>query len=137
MSSPKGVVLVIDDDEADIAFLVRAFRAVDSAIDVVSCTDPFEAEGLVRTHQPDIIFVDLKMVPRSGLSVVEAIRGDADNDTRPVVVISSSVDPIDIRRSYASRVSAYYVKPGNSEGYRTLAKTAIDHWLVLAEVNVR
>lgn len=137
MHDTTGVVVVIDDDEADIAFLTRGFRAVEPRLVVVSSTDPFEAEALVREHSPDLIFVDLRMVSRSGLVVVESLRSDSDHDTRPAIMISSSLDPIDIRRSYAARANAYYVKPGNSEGYRALARTVVDHWLGLAKVNIR
>lgn len=137
MRARNGIVLVIDDDEADISFLSRAFKSVDPNISVVASTDPFEAEVLVRKHRPDLIFVDLRMFARSGTAVVEALRQDAENDSRPALMISSSSDPVDIRRSYASRANAYYVKPRNSDGYRSLAKTAIEHWLGAAVINVR
>ncbi len=77
MSAAAGRILLIDDEEV----VLDSCRAVLEGSDHQVATATGGAEGLeqVRTFQPDLVFVDLKMPGMSGMEVLEAIRAFDSN----------------------------------------------------------
>ena len=72
VASPKARILAVDDE----AIVLDSFRKIlvlaGYAIDTVE-TGP-EALGLVRRHDYDFVFTDLKMPDMDGLDVVKAVK---------------------------------------------------------------
>lgn len=130
-------IMIVDDSVDDIMFLKTALEEVLPKTRVVDTTDPQQTEKLVEQHDPDMIIVDLRMPIRSGDAVVTDLRGDEQNDTRAVVILSSSENPDDIKKCYRARANAYYVKPSSHKAYLDLASQVAGHWLSVAQVNVR
>ena len=77
-------VLVVDDDQTTLASLSRAFRL--SGYEAVVCDHAARAITLLRTERFDIVFSDVMMPGKDGLSMLEDLRelGIAT----PVVMIS-------------------------------------------------
>jgi DNA-binding NtrC family response regulator len=77
-------VLVVDDDQSTLASLSRAFRL--SGYEAVVCDHAARAITLLRTERFDIVFSDVMMPGKDGLSMLEDLRelGIAT----PVVMIS-------------------------------------------------
>ena len=61
--------------------------------------------------RPGLIILDLNLPGLHGLDVLAEIKADPDLMIIPVVILSSSRDPADIRRSYELHANAYMVKP--------------------------
>lgn len=133
----KRTILIVDDSVDDIMFLKTALEEVMPRTQVVETTDPQQTEDLVAQHDPDMIFVDLRMPMRAGDTVVSELRSDEQNDTRAVVILSSSGNPDDIKKCYRARANAYYLKPSSHKAYLDLASQVAGHWLSVAQVNVR
>ena len=65
---------------------------------------------------PDLLVLDLKMPRRSGFEVLEWVKNAQGFENLPVVILSSSDDPRDLKRASELHVDKYFKKtPQNSE----------------------
>lgn len=134
-------ILLVDDSEADARLFQIALREVAPRVSLYWVASGEEAiEALHRTDRFrditgfDIVILDLNMPGNSGLEILQRIRGDAETRIRPVLVMSSSQDPRDVRRSYELGASSYFVKPMTLAGIHDVCQIIARYWLELAEL---
>src|ERR1700693_5727600 len=84
MTSPKPHLLLIDDDPNTLASLSRAFRL--AGYDATVCDSAARALELIRAQRFDVIFSDVVMPGKDGISLLEDLK--AAGVTTPVVMIS-------------------------------------------------
>jgi two-component system, NtrC family, nitrogen regulation response regulator NtrX len=84
MNSPKPHLLLIDDDPNTLASLSRAFRLAGYEASV--CDNATRALELIRAQRFDLIFSDVVMPGKDGISLLEDLK--AAGITTPVVMIS-------------------------------------------------
>src|SRR5713226_3410852 len=84
MTSPKPHLLLIDDDPNTLASLSRAFRLAGYEASV--CDSAARALELIRAERFDLIFSDVVMPGKDGISLLEDLK--AAGVTTPVVMIS-------------------------------------------------
>jgi DNA-binding NtrC family response regulator len=84
MSSPKPHLLLIDDDPNTLASLSRAFRL--AGYEATVCDSAIRALELIRAQRFDVIFSDVVMPGKDGISLLEDLK--ASGVTTPVVMIS-------------------------------------------------
>ena len=115
---PSTTVLLADDDDR-FRSLVRSVL-VDDGYDVVAeAADASGAIDLARTHDPDIVVVDLVLPGAVGLSAVRTLCEARPG--RPVLVLSSFFDPA--TEQEAAELGAHYLD--KTEGVDAL-EAAID-----------
>ena len=123
------VLLWVDDDLDEVAVALRALRQAEIDAEILVASDGLEAlevldlggdgEGGLR---PQVIFVDLHMPRVDGFELLRALRELPATRNIPIVVVSSSNAPEDIRRSYELGANSYLVK--QSEGHAPGAELA-------------
>jgi two-component system, NtrC family, nitrogen regulation response regulator NtrX len=84
MTSPKAHLLLIDDDPNTLASLSRAFRL--AGYEATVCDSAVRALELIRAGRFDVIFSDVMMPGKDGISLLEDLK--AAGVTTPVVMIS-------------------------------------------------
>jgi two-component system nitrogen regulation response regulator NtrX len=84
MTSPKPHLLLIDDDPNTLASLSRAFRM--GGYEATVCDSAARAHELIRAERFDVIFSDVVMPGKDGISLLEDLK--AAGVTTPVVMIS-------------------------------------------------
>ena len=84
MSSPKPRLLLIDDDPNTLASLSRAFRL--AGYEATVCDSAARALELIRAQRFDVIFSDVVMPGKDGISLLEDLK--SSGVTTPVVMIS-------------------------------------------------
>jgi two-component system, NtrC family, nitrogen regulation response regulator NtrX len=84
MTAPKPHLLLIDDDPNTLASLSRAFRL--AGYEATVCDSAIRALELLRTERFDVIFSDVVMPGKDGISLLEDLK--AAGMTTPVVMIS-------------------------------------------------
>jgi two-component system nitrogen regulation response regulator NtrX len=84
MPSPKPHLLLIDDDPNTLASLSRAFRL--AGYEATVCDSAARALDLIRAERFDVIFSDVVMPGKDGISLLEDLK--ATGVTTPVVMIS-------------------------------------------------
>jgi len=84
MTPPKPHLLLIDDDPNTLASLSRAFRL--AGYEATVCDSAARALELIRAARFDVIFSDVVMPGKDGISLLEDLK--AMGVTTPVVMIS-------------------------------------------------
>src|SRR5258708_30972536 len=84
MTAPKPHLLLIDDDPNTLASLSRAFRL--AGYEATVCDSAIRALELLRSERFDVIFSDVVMPGKDGISLLEDLK--AAGTTTPVVMIS-------------------------------------------------
>jgi DNA-binding NtrC family response regulator len=84
MTSAKPHLLLIDDDPNTLASLSRAFRL--AGYEATVCDSAARALELIRAQRFDVIFSDVVMPGKDGISLLEDLK--AAGVTTPVVMIS-------------------------------------------------
>jgi CheY-like chemotaxis protein len=131
-------VLIADDSETDIFFLLRAFAGshVRNPVYVVrSGTEAIEyLEGIGKYSNraafplPKIVFLDLKMPPPDGFDV---LRWKEKHRELPKMlwVAMSNFDAIKtINEAYACGATTFLTKPLDAEDIRHLIKSFEEYW---------
>jgi CheY-like chemotaxis protein len=114
-------ILVVEDNEDDAVLTRHALKAAGvpnpitvvetgaAAIDYLSGANAYEDRS--RHPLPGVVFLDLKLPLMSGHEVLSWIRGQRHLEGLVVVVLTSSNEPSDLRRSYSLGANSYLVKP--------------------------
>lgn len=132
-------ILLVEDNAADARLFEVALREVAPRVSLYWVATSAEAiEALKKGDRfkdvlgIDIVIVDLNMPGTDGFETVDMIKKDPGLMLKPVLVMSSSADPEDIRRSYARGANTYFIKPMTLEGIHHLARCVARYWLEMA-----
>jgi two-component system, response regulator len=138
------MILLVEDNKDDEYLAVRALEKHRMAKAIVIARDGAEAvdylfgtggyEGRDIGMQPRVVFLDLQLPKLTGLDVLATIRGDARTKHLPVVILTSSKEEEDIRRSYALGANSYLRKPVDFGEFSETVRLAAAYWLTLNEV---
>lgn len=77
---------------------------------------------------PGIILLDLNMPGLDGRDVLAKLKQDPLTKCIPVIVMTSSSDPVDIERCYEIGANSYVVKPVELEGFISSIARLKDYW---------
>ena len=76
-----------------------------------------------------ILLLDLKMPRVDGFDVLQSLKQTQRLRCNPVIVLSSSQEPTDIRRAYELGANAFVQKPRDLDGYRKIIHCLREFWL--------
>jgi CheY-like chemotaxis protein len=108
-------VLVVEDDEVT-AFLTQRVLAESTYFEyVVFVVNGQEALDILRSQSFDVVLLDVSMPVVDGFTFLEVYTEECKREACqevPVVMLSSSDDPLEIKRAYSfSNVIAFELKP--------------------------
>ena len=89
----RGRVVAIDDEPHILRYLEHCLRTAN--YQVAMTTDPFAAPALVKSQDPDIVLLDMRLPGTSGLEVLEEIRKFSNV---PVTFITATANREDVVR---------------------------------------
>ncbi len=114
---PTHAILLVEDNPADIKITQRALRESDLAVDLIVLRDGQEAlDYLLRLgpyaddlswRSPDLILLDLNLPRLSGQEVLTRIRAEAELNTVPIIVLTTSHRREDVEAVYAAGANTY------------------------------
>jgi chemotaxis family two-component system response regulator Rcp1 len=114
----QAAILLVEDDNADSRLVVDLLRRAPRAIRVFRACDGDEAltflrqaNGYSRPQRPDLILLDLNLPKKHGFELLEELKQDGLLKSIPVVILTSSDNPDDVRRAYDLHASCYINKP--------------------------
>ncbi len=138
------VLLLVEDSPADVKILQRALSQTAHPVELIVLRDGQEAaDYLLRQgtfaaragsmwRRPDLIVLDLNLPRLNGLEVLGLIRSSAQLCLTPVVVLSTSRQPEDVRQAYAGGANTYIEKPVDFNHFVSVLKTLQQMWLEMA-----
>jgi len=136
---PVHVILLVEDSPADVQITRRALRESTFPVELVVVRDGEEAVNyLLRQgpyaqplswHYPDLILLDLNLPRLTGREVLQHIRATRDFRFVPVVVLTTSHRPEDVRDMYAAGANTYIEKPQDFACFVEVLRTIQRYWL--------
>lgn len=141
MTMSEIQVLLVEDNAADIRLTQEAFREADIHNKIHIVTDGASALAFMRKQAPykdaplpDLVLLDLNLPRKHGTDVLREIKQDPALRRIPVVILTTSRDESDVRRSYDLHANCYLVKPTAYEGFLETVYSIRDFWLSRAEL---
>ena len=138
MKAQKHTLLIVDDDQHQRFLAQHTFEKLDSTYKIQLAANGDEAiaylkgEGKFADRDkfefPAYVVTDLQMEPGDGFHVLEFIKKHPALSIIPVVMMSSSDNPDDIRQAYRLGASSFLVKPPTLEGLRKLLQHIHEYW---------
>ena len=136
-----SIILLVEDNADDVMLVQYAFDKAgilnplevvadgDAAVDYIGRTGAYA--GREGQPGPDLILLDLKLPRRSGFEVLSFVRQHELTRHTPVVVLTSSDQEADIRRSYERGANSFLVKPIGRDGLIDMASALKAYWIKL------
>ena len=67
--------MIVEDEQEALELLAALLNSTGLATVVASTSDPYEAIDLLSSHEPDILFLDIRMPGMSGFDILNELRG--------------------------------------------------------------
>jgi CheY-like chemotaxis protein len=114
--SEKSKVLIADDEQASIDFVVESLAELDC--EVLSACDGEAALALAREQLPQVIILDVQMPKLTGFDVFSRLRADEKLSSVPVIMLTGigertgfKFDKEEMGQYTGSEPEAYLDKP--------------------------
>ena len=102
--------LLIADDEAGVRALVR-MTLEGGDYEIVEAVNGDEALAMARTHEPDLMFLDVMMPGLSGVDVCKTLKDDAHTRHIRIVLLTAMAQDSDREQGLAAGADDYFTKP--------------------------
>jgi response regulator NasT len=104
--SPKGKILVVDDDRLVLATITHGLA--NAGYEVIDADNGDDAILLARQHRPDLALLDIRMEGMSGFDVAAYLRESLGT---PFMFLSAFSDDATVAQVKALGAIAYLIKP--------------------------
>jgi CheY-like chemotaxis protein len=131
-------LLIVDDDESDRLLLKRAFEKLNVGYRIQVARNGGEALALIKgegiyadrkAHPfPSFILTDLKMPGGDGFEILSFLKQHPEILIVPVVMLSGSDDPDDVRQAYLLGASSFIVKPHGIDALDGIVQKLHYYW---------
>jgi two-component system response regulator len=131
-------ILIVDDSDEDAALTLDVLHSTLPNAAVLRLTDGEQAlhficssDGYARRAAglPRLVLLDLHMPGMDGIAVVRSLRARPEMSDLPIVLWSSSANPVFAEQALQAGASAYHVKPSNLDAYRSEMEAILQQWL--------
>lgn len=137
MSEPIPILLV-EDNPADVELTLRAFKRRKLANPVAVARDGEEALDYLHRRGtfaagapvPGVILLDRRLPKVDGLEVLREFKNHPVYRNIPVVVLTTSAEDRDIKKSYELGAASYIVKPIEFERFQEIVERIDLYWIV-------
>jgi len=123
LPTPRPKILVVDDSRSSRLRVLQSLSRYD--VEMVEAKDGKQAMELMKRQHFSAVFSDLEMPEMDGLQLLSAIRSSGQEDSPPVVIISSRDEAAYQQRASELGAADYLIKP--------LADDALDRTLAAIE----
>jgi CheY-like chemotaxis protein len=141
--SDLKTILLAEDNPKDVELTLEALAEHNLANHVTVVKDGVEALEYLRCQgnyknrkkgNPAVLLLDIKMPRMDGIEVLRAIRSDPALKMLSVVMLTSSREEPDLKKSYELGANAYVVKPVDFKDFIEAVKQVGIFWAVINEL---
>lgn len=134
---PRPCIFLVEDNPDDALFFRAALEHAGASAELVVAVDAEEAHArladLARAgRRPQLIVLDLNLPGANGHELLDALRRTEQACNVPIVVLTTSAQPADVRRAYAEGANAYVIKPRDYETLKGVVAAMERFWLQVA-----
>jgi len=132
------VVLLVDDDEANVELTLMAFEGLSCSVacagDGAEALDYLYKRGKFAGREgglPAMVMMDNKMPVLNGVEALREIRREPAFARLPVVMFTGSAQPSDIGEAYAAGANSYIEKPAGRKAFADAIAAMLHYWTAL------
>jgi CheY-like chemotaxis protein len=132
-------LLLVEDNPGDVELTREALHEVPVPCRLSVARDGAEALRFLRREgahagapRPDLVLLDLNLPRLDGRAVLAAVKQDPALRAIPVVVLTTSRAPADVREAYALHANAYVVKPADLDAHFAAVRALVEFWGAVA-----
>jgi len=129
-------VLLVEDSPGDVRLTREALSNASPYVHLNVATDGVAGMAFLRQEgvyheapRPDLILLDLNLPKMDGREVLVHIKADAQLQTIPVIILTTSEARADVVQSYQLHANCYLSKPVQLEAFESLVESINDFWL--------
>ena len=122
----EGVILIAEDDEGHFELIKRTLQRAGVCNEILRFADGQETldflfiKGDGPKREPNkeyLLLMDIRMPKIDGVEVLEKLKQDSDLKKIPVIMLTTTDDPVTIERCHDIGCSVYIVKPVEYEDF--------------------
>ncbi len=143
MNTGLPPVLLVEDSDEDFEITVGALRLANMRHPILRCANGNDVEKLLGREAPFehvlcpvLILLDLNLGGTNGRDLLARFRETEWLRTVPITILTTSSNPADIRKCYASHANTYLVKPVDLERFEIMIQNWITFWFDTASLPV-
>ena len=141
MNSGALEILLVEDNPGDARLTLEAFKEGKVLNHLTVIGDGADALAYLRRQgqysnstQPDLILLDLNLPKKDGREVLAEIKSDERLKKIPVIVLTTSAAPEDVRKAYGSHANCYITKPVDLDQFLRVVQSIESFWLSLVKL---
>ena len=134
-------ILLVEDNPVDVMITERAFSSGRVCSNLHTVEDGEEAMNFLfkrgkysSATSPEIILLDLNLPRKDGRQVLAEVKGDRSLRHIPVIILTTSGDEEDIRRSYDLQANCFITKPLDMEQFNKALDCLGEFWFSSARL---
>jgi two-component system, chemotaxis family, response regulator Rcp1 len=138
MTKDKIQVLLVEDNPTDVLITQEALDLARISINLHVVENGEEAMAFLRREgnhvgapRPNLIMLDLNMPGKHGQDVLVEIKSDEKFKAIPVVILTTSKSPTDIKNAYGCHANCYIAKPVDFEAFAEVIRTIQKFWFTM------
>ncbi|HEY0744822.1 MAG TPA: response regulator [Chryseosolibacter sp.] len=109
-------ILLADDDADDRELFEEALSDIHPNAVLTTAQDGEELMFILNNyHKPDLLFLDLNMPRKNGKECLHEIATNPELKNIPIIIYSTSVNPIDIEETFSLGAKLFFRKPNSYE----------------------
>lgn len=116
MAEVSGPLVLVVEDDAQVRGLLE-MNLLHDGYRMIACEDGTEALDLVRTHEPDIVILDVMLPGTSGLDICRRLRSERGYRDR-VLMLTALADEVDVVVGLEVGADDYLTKPFSARELR-------------------
>jgi two-component system response regulator len=139
----EKIILLVEDNPDDVELTLRAFKKNNILNPVIIAKDGVEAldylsgtgmyAGRNLKEMPVVVLLDLKLPKIDGMEVLKRVRRDERTKLIPVVILTSSMEEIDVINGYSLGANSYIRKPVEFNQFVETMRQLGLYWLLWNE----
>ena len=131
-------ILIVDDQEANVALLEGILQRVAGSYNYKSTTDSRVVLALYSEFQPDLILLDLHMPHLDGFGVMEELKPLIPEESfLPILVLTADITPEAKQRALAGGAKDFLTKPFDSTEVRLRIENLLETRFLHLEMEQR
>ena len=140
MKTTPVQILVIEDNPADAEMIRRCFGRCNLPTQLTIVEHGEDALDILQVNAkysdslcPDLILLDLSLPRMSGMQVLREVKSDDVLRKIPIVMLTASDKEEHVHEAHELKVSRYFIKPIDQEGFDYIIHSIQELWLEFSE----
>lgn len=129
-------ILLVEDNEGDVVLTFDAFEEskIKTKISVAKNGKEaldflFKRESFKDVEKPDLVLLDLNIPIFSGMEVLKEVKQHPILKTTPIIILTTSSNPIEISKAYEYQANSFLTKPINMTEILKIILSFEEFWL--------